>query len=396
MAVVRFTGTRAELFGIMFRGYLGMVPTLGLYRFWMVTWKRRFYWSHTEIDGDTLEYTGDAMQLLIGFMMALVLFVPGYALVFFFSTQPAPVTLTGYAGLGLVLWFLIGYAIYRTRDFRLSRTLWRGIRFDQKGSAFGYALRRFLWSGLMVLTLGLAYPFMAGNLWRYRYRHTWFGDRQFGFKGSWRTVAGPYYAVYFGAVAIAAAILADLLVRQDFVIIKGQAVPHWPVLAGCAVLFAYLVWGVYFYRGREISRMFSSVTLGEAAVSVRVRGRAMFGQFIVYAMGFAGAIAVFLLYVGMLIAAATGRPESAAMPADLARVMQGSLANLLLAVGGYLALLATFAVLGEVVLAFGYWKLVAREARIANADSLKSVRASGEDPSLMGEGIASALNLGSY
>jgi hypothetical protein len=167
-------------------------------------------------------------------------------------------------------------------------------------------------------------------------------------------------------------------------------------LAGCAVLFAYLVWGVYFYRGREISRMFSSVTLGEAAVSVRVRGRAMFGQFIVYAMGFAGAIAVFLLYVGMLIAAATGRPESAAMPADLARVMQGSLANLLLAVGGYLALLATFAVLGEVVLAFGYWKLVAREARIANADSLKLVRASGEDPSLMGEGIASALNLGSY
>ena len=51
--------------------------------------------------------------------------------------------------------------------------------------------RRFGWSMLMVLTLGLVYPFMVGNLWRYRYLHTWYGDRQFGFTGSWQNVAGP-------------------------------------------------------------------------------------------------------------------------------------------------------------------------------------------------------------
>ena len=103
-------------------------------------------------------------------------------------------TLLGYGGLGLLLWFLIGYAIYRTRDFRLSRTLWRGIRFDQRGSALGYAARRFGWSVLMVLTGGLVYPFLAGNLWRYRYANTWFGDRRFGIAGNWRAFALPYYA----------------------------------------------------------------------------------------------------------------------------------------------------------------------------------------------------------
>ena len=74
--VVRFAADRGELLGIMVRGYLGMLPTLGLYRFWMVTGKRRFYWSHTEIDGDALEYTGNARQLLIGFLLAVVLFLP--------------------------------------------------------------------------------------------------------------------------------------------------------------------------------------------------------------------------------------------------------------------------------------------------------------------------------
>ncbi len=49
---------RQELLGIILRGYLLMIPTIGLYRFWQATWKRRFYWQNTVIDGEPLEYTG--------------------------------------------------------------------------------------------------------------------------------------------------------------------------------------------------------------------------------------------------------------------------------------------------------------------------------------------------
>ena len=38
---VRFTGTRGELGGMLLRGYVLLVPTIGLYRFWLTTWKRR-------------------------------------------------------------------------------------------------------------------------------------------------------------------------------------------------------------------------------------------------------------------------------------------------------------------------------------------------------------------
>ena len=52
---VDFTGGRQELLGIILRGYLLMIPTIGLYRFWQATWKRRFYWQNTVIDGEPLE-----------------------------------------------------------------------------------------------------------------------------------------------------------------------------------------------------------------------------------------------------------------------------------------------------------------------------------------------------
>src|SRR5690349_1771204 len=176
---VEFTGGRGEMLGIILRGYLLMIPTIGLYRFWQATWKRRFYWQNTVIDGEPLEYTGTATQLLLGFFFALAFFLPIYIALFYLSMQDTNLVLIGYAAIGAAVWFLSGYAIYRARDFRLSRTLWRGIRLDQRGNAWAYALRRFLWSILMVPTLGLVYPWMCSNLWRYRYRHTWYGDRKF-------------------------------------------------------------------------------------------------------------------------------------------------------------------------------------------------------------------------
>ena len=53
--------------------------TLGIYRFWLVTDVRRFLWSNTEIAGEPLEYTGTALELLLGFLVAIALLIPIYA-----------------------------------------------------------------------------------------------------------------------------------------------------------------------------------------------------------------------------------------------------------------------------------------------------------------------------
>jgi uncharacterized membrane protein YjgN (DUF898 family) len=80
---VEFTGSRHELMLVILRGYCLMIPTLGLYRFWLATWKRRFYWQNTVIDGDPLEYTGTASQLLLGFLFSLAFFLPIYIALFY-------------------------------------------------------------------------------------------------------------------------------------------------------------------------------------------------------------------------------------------------------------------------------------------------------------------------
>src|SRR3569623_1679272 len=110
---VEFTGSRHELFGIIIRGYALMLPTIGLYRFWQATWKRRFYWQNTVIDGDPLEYTGTATQLLVGFFFALAFFLPIYVALFVLAMQESGLVVLGYLGVAAVVWVLMGYDIYR-------------------------------------------------------------------------------------------------------------------------------------------------------------------------------------------------------------------------------------------------------------------------------------------
>jgi hypothetical protein len=398
VASAEFTGTRSELFGLLLRGHLLMLPTIGIYRFWMVTWKRRFYWQNTVIDGDPLEYTGHAMQLLLGFLFAIGFFLPIYIAFFYLSTQTPQIAVLGYSAVGSVLWFLTGYAVYRARDFRLSRTLWRGIRFDQKGSAWGYAFRRFGWSILMVVTAGLIFPFMAGNLWRYRYRHTWYGDRQFTFNGSWRNLAGPYYLVYLSVVILTVATFAYLGASDDFVVIDGDRVPgigFWLLLLADGFVAGL---GYFYFRSRETSRMFSAIRVGDAALTVKVRARSLLGQFLLYLLALCAAGLVFLVLIAIVAGGVVGASISNGKfdPAELLRMFQSGWVTVALLILVYLALLSAFTILGEVILGFGYWALVARNATIKNPASLETVEATAEDTALAGEGLADALNVGAY
>lgn len=390
-AVVQFTGQRSELFGILVRGYLAMVPTIGLYRFWLITFKRRFYWSHTEIDGDALEYTGNARQLLIGFLIALAFFLPVYGVFFYLSTQGPTAALIGYGVLGTLLWFVTGYASYRARDFRLSRTLWRGIRFGQKGNAWAYAVRRFLWSLLMVVTLGLAYPAMAGNLWRYAYNNTWYGDRPFASSATWKTIAAPFYGSY--------AFIALLLLACGLHYVMSDV--GGKVIVGFEVALTVLVaWLAYFrFRAREVSLLGSTVTCGVAALKVQIKGRALLGQFLVYVLASIGCL-IIALAIGALVFTAMLAPlfaEGGAPTAtEVSHLMRANLLNIVVIVLGYLAFLASLAAMAELFLGLGFWKLVANNTTVGGIDTLADVRPGAEDNSLGGEGLADALNVGAY
>lgn len=184
---VRFVGRSDSYWRLLVRGALLLMVTLGIYRFWLATDVRRYLWSNTEVNGESLEYTGTAQELLIGFLIAIALLVPIYVLLALASLSLGPVG-EFISSLGLPLLAFLGQiAVYRARRYRLTRTVFRGVRFHQDGKAWRYAICALFWWGINALTLGLSYPFGQARLERFKLRHTYYGNLQGSFVGAgWR------------------------------------------------------------------------------------------------------------------------------------------------------------------------------------------------------------------
>ncbi|MFD0387985.1 DUF898 family protein [Tistrella bauzanensis] len=181
---VRFHGRRPTFRRLVMRGALLELLTAGFYRFWLATDIRRHLWSHTLIDGDPLEYVGRARELLIGFLVATAILVPVYLAYFLIGLEAT--RLQAFAGLPLVLvlYVFAGFAAYRSRRYRVTRTVWRGLRASMTGSGIGYALRMVAWDLLVVISLGLALPWRQAALERYKMRHTAYGTLAGAFDGT--------------------------------------------------------------------------------------------------------------------------------------------------------------------------------------------------------------------
>ncbi|MEA3021703.1 MAG: hypothetical protein QOK01_555, partial [Alphaproteobacteria bacterium] len=183
-ARTRFTGATRVFRKLMIRGALLQVVTLGIYRFWLTTDARRFLWANTEVEGDSLEYTGTATELFLGFLIAIALLVPVYVLLFLGTLELGLVSRFSSAAAFVFLAVFGQYAYFRARRYRLTRTVFRGLRFHQSGSALSYALRALVWWIATGITLGLAYPWAQASLERYKLAHTHYGEWQGKFAGS--------------------------------------------------------------------------------------------------------------------------------------------------------------------------------------------------------------------
>ena len=169
---VEFTGGRGEFRKLITRGAALELVTFGFYRFWLVTDMRRHLWSNTVIDGDAAEYTGHAKELLIGFLVALAILVPIYLGYFLVTIEFERWRSFASTPLFIAFYAFGQFAIYRARRYRLTRTVWRGVRFWMDGSGWAYSLRAMLWGLLVTMTLGLALPWRDASLERYKMRHT--------------------------------------------------------------------------------------------------------------------------------------------------------------------------------------------------------------------------------
>ncbi|HMF20956.1 MAG TPA: DUF898 family protein [Pseudolabrys sp.] len=405
---VRFLGQRRSYWRLLIRGAALLMVTLGIYRFWLATDVRRFLWSNTEIAGEALEYTGTPLELLIGFLVAIAILIPIYA-GFFVAALDLGVLgklsgLIAFAALGL----LGQYAIYRARRYRLTRTVYRGLRFHQQGSAWAYAFRAILWWVVTVFSLGLAYPFQLASLERYKMRHTFYGDLAGGFGASglrllirglpmWLLVFAPLALAVSSFIGIDWRAFAETLAQGgDDVMARIEG--SNPGL-GAAIVFAVLMGGVSAILAALLYPAFQAVVLrwwssglcfGTIEVRSHLRMRHVYGayaRFVGYAILFSIAIGVvgtpFLLFLAAL--GGVGRLAAA-----------GEIATTFVALVGYVIAALGYSTIYRATVLLSVWQLGMESLQLSGLSTLNKVKATGRPSSALGEGLADALNVGSY
>ncbi len=181
------------------------IVTVTLYRFWAKTRVRRYLWAGMRLAGDRFEYSGQGLELFLGFLVVLAgVIVPMLAVsavVEYYWAVEDPVRYGAFMTLFyLVVLFLIGVALYRARRYRLSRTVWRGIRPALVGRAWVYGLMYLAIYIVNGITAGWSYPWGRIRLAEQMMRHTRFGDRAFRFQASSGPLYGRFALFWFGSI----------------------------------------------------------------------------------------------------------------------------------------------------------------------------------------------------
>lgn len=407
---MQFAGRFWPLFGLALRMALLTIFTLGVYRFWMKTRLRQYYWSHLRIDGEPLEYGGRGVEMLIGFLiaisfLAIYLFIVNFALSFYSLAywdgfEPA-IALSL-----LAVTPLVPFAQYRAQRYRLARTRWRGIRFGLDLAAWRYTGLYLMWMLATVASLGLLWPVADFYLRRFITARMRFGDQHMRLDGGpARLYLG--YAVYYVPVAAIAAwiftrfdpsMLFDPFMRTAIL----QVVVMQALIYLAPVWFLLSIW----YQGYRLRYFLNRTRIGDQ--SIIESGLSPTGLFVRLVWGgflgvlVTGLLVLVLIIVLMLAMQAAGVGLERAEWIDSANLGGGSPSfaelwpMLLLGGAAYLIGSAIYLACYEVFVTRRVLGHVAGETAVTDIDGLERTRQRPEDEAAQAEGFADALDVGAF
>ena len=378
---VSFVGRRGPLLSLVLKNSFFTVLSFGLYRFWAKTWIRRYFWNNLRIAGDAVEYVGQAKELFIGFLIALAVLFPLATVYELVSTVLIGVSESAEAVWSviyvLVIFVLIQVAIYRMFRYRLSRTIWRGIRFGLDGSVMRFVMLAFGWTLLTILTLGLAYPWMRVALMRYRVNNARYGTTKFDFNGSGRPLIGIWLINY------------PLLYA---VVMSAVTFPPIAFLFAVAALYVFAL-----YRVREFKYLVGATTIAGVTFESFAETPKIFWMYVWTGIVLAiGAFAV-IAAAAAIISIATGTQLTtnlSELEAGLDTIGSAAGVWALTAVAALLALLLGQRAITALMLHYPLMAHICATLDIANPTALVQVVRSTEPAPRFGEGLADAFDVG--
>ena len=386
---VIFTGARRDFRRLVTRGAWLELITLGFYRFWLATDMRRHLWSHTSVEGDAPEYTGTAKELLIGFLIALAILVPLNLAYFFLALEVELWKAFASIPLLILVFLFYQFAKYRARRYRLTRTIWRGVRFWMKGSGWSYAWRVGLWTLWAIVTLGLALPWYQAALERFKMKNSFYGDLPGRFDGTGGALFAKVWWLWLATVLM-------------MVVAGGLAYASPPAAGAFVTLISlWLPFGYAIYKANEWRWWVSGIRFGEVRFECKLTDIALIDLYWIV-IGWSWAIMMLLFVwimgvfgIGYVVARALGGtgPDAFAALAQNSVAMGSLIAVFVL---GYLACALALGVVIRMYLRRDVWARIAATTVVYNLSAADNVVARGDTVNALGEGFADSFDIGGF
>lgn len=382
-----FVGRKKHLFWLALRTSLLTVLTLGMYRFWMKTRLRRWYWSAIRPGGVPLEYVGQPLEKLLGFLVAVVIlafYIGVVNLILMFVSF----SLLNGAGAAYALSFIgvipiIFFASYRARRYILARTRWRGIRFGLEPGAWGYAVRCIMHWFLSLISLGLLAPRQKFYLEKYRIDRTYFGDAQMLQGGSW----GMLYP------AMAHVIIGTVITAATLAIAGANESPRF--LALLVISVPWMGFGLVHYNVRSFQLLAAHKRLGGIGFDAKPR---VWRVLRIYLLGYLIvflALGLLLMLVGVVFVTIF-EPVflSEILDAPVRTGRQPDWLVLVFAAPAYFLIFVLWGVLRNVFVTMPLARHYAETLTLTGTENLDQIQQRGRDEFVEAEGFADALDVG--
>ncbi len=255
---VEFTAEPGEYFRIWIVNLALTIVTLGIYSAWAKVRKRRYFYGHTRIDGESFEYRANPLAILKGRLIAVAVIAVFYGVGYF-----APLY-------QLLLWIplaiLAPWLLVRSFAFNAYNTAYRNVRFRFEGT-YRACLKIVLVHGWLVFT-GLLYPYLKHRLIRFVAENHRYGTTPFEIADFKKPFISAYANAFglgillMGAV-FTAAMWAGAAGTKSSVTSIGTRVLFY---AGMFLLFVYI-------RARTTNAIWNAVRIGPLSLESSLRAR---------------------------------------------------------------------------------------------------------------------------
>lgn len=294
---LEFRGSAREYFRIWAVNLCLTLLTAGVFSAWAKVRKKRYFYSHTVLDGTPFQYLGEPVPILKGRVIAAALFLTYYASSHFF-TETLPFVLA--AGMVLAPW-----VVARSASFNARYSAYRNMtfRFD---SDYRDAMKAIYWLGLIpAIVIGLIFdwwgnPYVPAAVfgafgllfpwWIRRVKHFVVANTVFGGEsGRFSATGGQFFRVYFVAglfIAAAGAISAFLASRLFSSLKAGE---YSFVLVSLPIYFAYVLAYAY-VQAKSANLVWNQSALGPLRFESTLRTGSLAGLYLTNALAIAASL----------------------------------------------------------------------------------------------------------